>query len=823
MKNQFRANLPHIAALIIFVLASMIYFLPQFQGKVLHESDIVIYKAAAKEAVDFEKETGSQTLWTNSMFGGMPTYLISAKQKNNLVKYVQKVTNLGISRPSGYFIRGMICFYILMLVLRINPWLGIVGSLAFAFATNNILLFDSGHMTKLNCIMSSPAVIAGVILVFRKNYLWGGALFGISLAMNVLANHPQMTYYLALVLGIYFIIQVYKAFKTKEWGHLGKATGILAITSLLALGCSASKLLTTYEYGKDTMRGEPILAPTGDDFNSSEIDGLAWEYAMQWSNGGLDLLSSYIPRAVGGGSQETLSSKSKTVKDLKRKGVNVRDGIPLPLYWGDLPFTSGPIYFGAVIFFLFFITIFTLKGKYKWWLLSAVLLTFAMSMGKNLEFFNRLMFDFFPMLNKFRTPNSVLSVTAILIPMLAMIGVSQMIKAENKVRLIKPLLIATGILGGLTLIVAFIGPSMFDMSSPGDARLAQNGIDVDAFLDDRGSVLRSSALRSLAFILLTFAVVYFFLKSKLSTSILIGAIAGLTLMDLLPVDMRYIAHGDFISQRKYDQTFSPRTVDNQILNDSNPHFRVHDMSIDSWNSSLTSYFHKTIGGNHAAKLQRYQDLISRHLGPGNQKVFNMLNTRYFIQPGNNGPTATLNPAALGNAWFVNNVIQVSSADEEISKLSDFDPAGDAIVHKEYSAYVEGLNPAKEGRITLTEYQPNYLKYESQTSSDQLAVFSEIWYGPDKGWQAYIDKKPVDHICANYALRAMKVPSGNHIVEFRFDPPVFKTGELISLICSLLLIGVLLALLVKYFLSKKGSEQQEHAKAKKKKGKKKSKP
>jgi uncharacterized membrane protein YfhO len=442
----------------------------------------------------------------------------------------------------------------------------------------------------------------------------------------------------------------------------------------------------------------------------------------------------------------------------------------------------------VVAFFLFIFGLFAVKGDVKWWMFGAVFLTVLLSMGKHFEILNKFLFDYFPLFNKFRAPSSILSITAIFIPILGVLAISELIKSTKKSDYIRPLLISTGILGGISLILWLAGASFFDFNAPGDEQYKEI---IDVLKDQRAALLSSSALRSLLFILLVSGTIYLYLKDKITSNILIAVISILGLVDLVQVGKGYLDKRDFVTKSVFKNEFEPRQVDNQILEDKDPNFRVLDVTVNTFNSASTSYFHKTIGGYHAAKLQRYQDLIERHISQNNQAVLNMLNTKYFIVKGQDGnPTVQRNPAALGNAWFVNNIKFVPDANAEIDSLTTFDPAGDAIVHEEFKAYIGSLVPSKNGTIILTSYTPNKIEYQSDTQSEQLAVFSEIWYGPNKGWQAYIDGKPVDHIRVDYALRGLKVPVGKHNIVFEFRPNAYYTGEIISLICSLTLLVLL---------------------------------
>ena len=786
---------PYILPVLLIVAVNIFYFLPQFEGKVVRQGDTIQHVGMSKEATDFREKTGEEALWTNSMFGGMPTYQISARNNNNLLQYVENAMTLFISRPAGYFIAGMIGFYALMLLLGVNPWLSLLGAFLFGFTTNNMTLFEAGHNSKLMAIMTSAPVIAGVLLTFRHKYLLGGAVFGIALGINIAANHPQMTYYLGLCVLILVVIELVKSIREKQVGAYFKALAVMAGMSVLALGSSASKLWTTYEYTKATMRGGQVLT-SGDASDTKTADakgGLEWDYAMQWSNGVGDLMAAIVPKAVGGGSGEWLDGKS-----VLGKAVGQRQPFQAPMYYGSLPFTSGPAYFGIVAVLLFILGLFVVRGDVKWWMLGAVLLTVLMSMGKNFEVFNKLLFDTLPVLNKFRSPSSILSVTAIFIPILGVLALSEISKAGDKKIFIRPLFISAGVLTVACLALWLFGGSFFDFTAPGDEQYEQIK---DVLLKQREALLAGSARRGLLLVILTAAVLFLYLKEIIKFPVLVGLVSVLGLFDLVQVGKDYLDKRDFVSKTTYRNEFQPRPADSQILNDKDPNFRVLDLSVNTFNSASSSYFHKTVGGYHAAKLQRYQDIIERHISKSNMKVLNMLNTKYIIEPSEGGDAvARLNPAALGNAWFVNRIIWVDNANAEIDSLDGFDPAVDAVVSKEFTESLKGLNPSKTGTIRLTSYSPNKIEYSSDAQGDQLAVFSEIWYGPDKGWQAYVDGKPAEHIRVNYTLRGMKVPGGKHVITFEFKPKSYDLGETISLICSGLLLA-LLAYVIYYYISR----------------------
>ena len=791
MNNLIQKAIPHFVAIVIFLAACAAYFSPQLQGKVPQQSDMIQYRGMAQEAKNFYEKTGERTLWTNSMFGGMPTYQINTVSAGNNLRILDGLGTLFIKAPIGRFFAAMLGFYILMVVLGVNQWLAVIGAIAFGFTTNTLILYEAGHETKVKAISYLPLVTAGLLLAFRRRYLLGGILFAVGLGLDIMANHVQMTYYFFITLIIFGLAQLVYSIQRKELAHFGKAAGALLIGGLLAIGSTASNLWITYEYAKDTMRGEPILETTGDPASSSETNGLEWEYAMNWSNGVVDLFASFIPGVAGGGSQEPAGPNSAVVKNLQSKGARLPANFTAPLYWGGLPFTSGPSYFGAVIFFFFLMGLFLVKGPVKWWIGLGVLLTMMLSMGKNLEGFNRLFFDYFPLYNKFRTPNSILSVTAFLVPTLSILALHKIVNEKvTKAEALRSLKIAGGIAGAICLFFALLGPSFFDFTNPQDQRYVQMGYDANALISDRQSLMRTDAFRSLLLVLFSGGLVWAYLPEKVKLHILLIGLAALVVFDQWTAGRRYLNSEFFVSKSQYQANFQPSPADQQILQDTDPNYRVYDATVSTFQSSKASYFHKSIGGYHAAKLQRYQDIIDRHLSQNNQRVLNMLNARYFIVNGQDGqPAVRRNPDALGNAWFVSNIRMVNSANQEIDALSDFDPGQEAIVHQEFSNYVSGFTPSKNGTITETDYQPNHLTYQSESSSEQLAVFSEIWY--NKGWQAYIDGQPVEHIRVDYILRGLRIPAGQHTVEFKFEPVAFERGKLASTIfSSIILLGLL---------------------------------
>lgn len=818
MQSLLKKFGPHLAAVVIFFTVNALYFSPQIEGKVIQQGDITQYVGMSQEMREYKEETGRNTLWTNAMFGGMPTYQISSVREGNLLRPVKRGFNFWMSRPIGLFFSAMISFYIMMVVLGVNPWLGIIGAIAFGFTTNNFVLFEAGHNSKLDTIAFLPLMAAGILSTYRKKYLLGGILFAVGTGLNLLSNHPQMSYYFVMTLLVFAVAQFIYSLRQGELAHFFKASAILVAGGLLALGASLANILVTLEYTEDTMRGKPILeqaaaASPSAETNSSETDGLAWNYAMNWSNGTIDLFSTIIPGVAGGSTAEPLPSNSAVAQFVARQGGRLPEGVKLPLYWGALPFTSGPNYLGAGICLLFILGLILVDGPAKWWLGLGTLLTLMLSLGSNLEWFNRIFFDYFPLFNKFRSPNSVLSVTAFLIPFLGLLAVNELLKESlDKKKALRALYIAAGILSVICAYFWMIGPSSFDMSSARDAQLAQSGIDAVTIQQDRATLMSSDAMRSLFIVLLCGGLIWAFLQNYISKLILMAGLGIITVADLSLIGQRYVSADSFVTKSNSRALYAPRAVDQQIQQDGG-YYRVHDLTSDPWNSARASYFHKTIGGYHAAKLQRYQDIIDRYLSRNDPKILNMLNAKYFIVPGqNNQATVQQNPAALGNAWFVNRTKLVGSPNEEIDALASIDPAYEAAVHQEFQDYLQGIQPnapadsIRGDQITLTSYAPNELAYtvNNSGSGDKLAVFSEVWYGPDKGWEAYIDGEKADHIRVNYLLRGLKVPSGQHEIVFKFEPSTYYIGNTISMISS----GIILLALIGYIAYNGYQQYQE---------------
>ena len=795
---NLKKAIPSVLILISFLILSFGLFPDAFNGKVVQQPDMMSFRGISSDVIEYKKETGKTSVWTNSVFGGMPTYIwAGAPYTANKLKPLQKwLLNAGMPFPSGYFFTAFLAFFILTLVLRINPWIGFVGSLAFGLSTYNFLISEAGHASKFLAIMYFPMIAAGTILVYRAKYLIGGLLFGLGLGLNIMASHVQMTYYFAICMAIFVLVKFAYAIKEGTLPSFAKASAFILLPLLLAVGSNASQLWTSYDYMKESIRGPQILEVADGDSKG----GLDKDYVFSWSHGIGESLSFIIPGAYGGGSAEGIDKSSATYKDLKRKGAPARALKSAPLYWGDMPSTSGPIYFGAIVIFLFVFGLMLVEGSMKWWLLISTILITLLSYGKNMMWFNDIFYNYFPLYDKFRSVNSILSVLQFTLPMMGILGLTKLMSPKlNRENALKKLYIATGILGGFVLFMGLVGGSLLDFTGLRDQQLISSGYNIDAIISDRKSLLRGDAFRSLFFILAGAGLIWLYiqdkLKGKFQVTIIFGLLGLLMIMDLGGVGKRYLNSDNFVKAKRYESNFDQRPVDKQILADTDPNYRVFDLSIPTFQSNSASNHHKTIGGYHAAKLRRYMDMIERHIGVGNQKVLDMLNTRYFITK---EQQVQRNPGAMGNAWFVNNIQKVNTPDEEIGALNNIDPKTTAVMMSEFDSYLGGFTSADgQGSITLSDYKPDHLTYTTNTNSEQFAVFSEVIYKPNSsnGWKSYIDGKEVDHVRANYILRAMKVPAGQHTIEFKFKPTVYYAGETISLISSLLLILGLIGFLV----------------------------
>lgn len=835
-KIKGNRNIFIVAGIILgFILISFIYFSPQLEGKKLDAGDTSRFLGTAQELINFKKETGKDALWTNSMFGGMPAYLINTSYPGNLMAKAFKVLD-AIPRPAGYSVLLFVSFFVMLLILGINPWISFVGSLAFGFATHFFALMGAGHMTKVHTLAFMALVVAGILFAYKKKPIVGSIITAVGLSWMLAANHPQMTYYAALMVLIIGITYLIDAIREKTLPAFIKTSVLLVVALILAVGTSFSRLYTTYEYGQYSMRGKSELTAN----NKEQSSGLDKDYILDYSYDLGEAMTAFIPRFKGGGMAEPLGENSNFYQTLEKSQGKARAkqfAENAPMYWGSQPISGAPFYYGAVLCFLFVLGLFLVKGKDKWWIVAVVVLSFLLSLGKNFAFLSDFMLDYFPGYNKFRDVKNIIVIQQFAMALMGVLAVRELYRSRNnKAELLKKLKYAWFVVGGLALVFVVLPGIAGDFRGATDARYAQMGWPdqlLEALREDRRAVLRTDAFKSLLFVSLAAGVIWLYIKEKIKGTYALLLWGLLILVDMWPVDKRYLNNDNFVSPRKAETPFTPTKADQAILKDKGADYRVLNLSVNPWSDASTSYFHKSIGGYHGAKMERYQELIEHHLSPeiqtlskrlGNVKsqsamdslflglpAINMMNTKYVIYNPNAAPL--LNPDALGDAWFVNDVEMVPDADHEIKALGDIDPAKKAVVDQRFSDVLKKVQfePGAQATIQLKEYKPNYLKYEASVQSGTpLAVFSEIYY--PKGWEAYIDGKQVDIARADYVLRAVPIPAGKHEIVFKFHPKSYFVGNKISMASSLILILAVLAVGFVEIRKKAGNEEETSSEA-----------
>lgn len=802
MKNWFNRNATHFAIIGIFIVICLVYFAPAWQGKVLIQSDVTQAQAMQKEIMDFKEKDGKGPLWTNSMFGGMPSYQIWVSYPKNIGTHIMAGLKGALPYPMDVVLLYLLGAYLLLNVLRVKPWLAAVGAIAFAFTSYNFIYIEAGHANKAYAIALFAPVVAGIMLCFQGKNLLGASILALSLALEIRVNHIQVTYYLFIALLILIGIELYHAVKEKKAAAFLKSIGFMAVASMIALAINAGLLWTTYEYSKESIRGKSNITS---ETKGSAQQGVSKEYAYQWSQGVGESITFLIPDAYGGGTRDKLDPNSAVAKELNSRGIDINQVPPnlFPSYWGGKPFTSGPWYFGAAVIFLFVLGLFVLKSRLKWWILSATLLSILLSWGKNFPLISDLFFDYFPLYNKFRAVESTLVVASFLVPILAILTLNELItKGKTLEKVDKKILYSLAIVGGLSLIIWLL-PDLFFSFQTSDhqqwvqslsQQLQDNSFGQalgNALVQERIDLARGDAFRSLIFVLLTGGVVWMLTKGKIKDSFAIVALGIIILIDLWGVDSRYLNKDSFVEKERLEQSFfKPREVDNLILMDKDKEYRVLDLTVDPFNNASPSYFYKNVGGYHAAKLMRYQEVLERQFAKSiNEDVLDMLNTRYIITNNREGTSQSIQrrDKAAGSAWFVDRVTFVKNNEEEMNAIDSFDPKREAFIHQEFKGKIDEkrLGRPTNASIELTDYRPDHLIYEYTAPNDVMAVFSEIWY--DKGWKAFVDGQEIPILRADYILRAAQLPGGNHKVEFKFEPQSYYMGENISLIASIILI------------------------------------
>jgi hypothetical protein len=842
---NFNANLkkilPHIAAVILFLIVAFAYFKPALDGKVMKKGDSIHAWGAKKEIIDYRKQTGENALWTNSMFGGMPSYQINVDYQAKDLGFFKRIMEVYTPDPVRYLLLYMIGFYILLMCMKVNPWLSIAGAIAYAFSTYFVIIIGAGHLWKVNALAFIPPALGGILMVYRGKYIWGGLITAFFLMMELYSNHIQMTYYFVMMVFCISIFEFYHQLKQKNLTHFFKAIGVITIASILALAVNNTNLYNSYEYSKSTIRGKSDLT-LGD--SSNKTSGVDKNYGTQWSYGIQESLSLLIPNVKGGGGspqegmqilQYISGGQMKNVADYYSL-----EQVENQHYWGNQPFTVGPVYVGAFLLFLFILGLFILKSRLKWGLLTASILALMLSWGHNFEALSHFFFDYAPLYNKFRAVSSILIIVEICIPLLAILTLKKIIEEPNiltnKIKIasfnLNVLVVPFALTGGIAALLYLLPNLGLDFMSDIEinyfSQIKKANPDALAFItqvqnelvEARIALFKADALRSLLFIGLGLAALFGFHKQYIKKYVFIATVIALVVVDLYPVNKRYTTNDNFVDKKELRLAYLPTLADFEILQAElkanpdlqkkakdalqkytrknkkasdyekvaaqlwavtyNTNYRVYENMGGAFQNARPSYFHKSINGYHGAKLRRIQELYEYHIEKGNQKILNMLNAKYIIQKGEKGLHAVKNPDALGNAWFVDRYSVMKNADEEIMALNVIDPAKEVILDQKFLSQVKGLTLTSDStaNIQLTQYSPNVLTYQYQAKSEKIAVFSEIYYQP--GWNAYIDGKLTPHFRANFILRAMKVPAGKHKIEFKFEPKAYTIGENISL-------------------------------------------
>jgi len=796
--------LPHILVIVGFIAMSFVYFSPVIDGKVLYMGDIVNLEGAYQDLQEFRAEYDEEPLWVENVFSGMPAYLIGSRNPGNVVyNTVRGIVDI-IPRPAVFLFLLSTCFYLLLIGLKFEWKMAALGAVGFAFSSYFFQIMEAGHTSKTYAIAVFPLIALGVIKTFRNNLLIGGVIFAIAMTMEIGWNHLQMTYYFGIFLGIYTIYHLIESIRQKKVASFAKQVAVLAAGVIIAAAINAGKLWPIYDYSKDSTRGKSEL--TIDDVQgTNKTGGLDKDYITQWSYGVTESINFLIPNFMGGATTEDIGEESNLYRSLQGRAPNARQIVSnVPTYWGDQPFVSGPYYMGAIMLFLFFLGAWILPRKQKLWILIGTVLILMLSWGKNFMPLTEFFIDYVPLYDKFRAVASILTVAMFAVPFLGIMGYRAFMNEElDKAQLKKGLIAAFSITGGLSLIIALIGPSLFDFAGQNDQMFADAGL-LDPLMEDRKDMMRADAFRSFAFIAIAAGLMFLGMNGKMKKAYITPILIVLVVADMWTVDKRYLNDDNFVRKNKMEQPFQPTQADLQVMNDKELGYRVYDTSERLDQSSRSMFFHNSVGGYHAAKLKRYQEMISMHMNRGNQDVFNMLNTKYYLvndQQGNK--SAQLNPGRLGPAWFVPSYRLVENADAEIQALNDFDPAAEAIIDQRFSDQLDGftVTPDPTAQISLTKYINNHVVYDVKCSKPQLAVFSEVYYSGDgKGWNAYINGEKVKHFRTNYILRGMVLPAGEYQVEFKFEPVPFTAGVKISYASSAILILLVLFTLYRLFRS-----------------------
>ena len=780
-----------------FIIIALAFFYPVLQGKVIYQSDIAQYIGMSKQMKEYQQENDDHLYWTDRAFVGMPTYQLGAEFDHNYVKEFDRLLRF-LPRPADYLFLYFIGLYILLLVFKVDYRIAFIGALAFGFSTYLIVILQVGHNSKAHAIAYMPLVIAGIVSVFRKNYILGGLGLALAAALEVSANHYQMTYYLLFLVIILGIIYLIDAIKQQTLPDYFKAIGVMLIAGIIALSANSTRLLSTMEYTEQSTRGPSALADTSknDDLSSS---GLTYDYITSYSYGVLESFNLFIPNFMGGSSSQSFDKDSEIYDQFIQMGASPAQAQQyanqMPAYWGDQPYVAAPAYIGAIVMFLFVLALFLVKGKHKYWIVATSLLALLLSWGDNFSGLTRFFIDYLPLYDKFRAVSSVQVLIELCVPLMAFIGLHRFFSAKiDKSDKLEALKKASIIIGGIIAFFLVFGTSFLDFSGAADQRLLQQQGGqqfVDALKDDRQALFYSDTFRSFIFIAIIAGSLWLYVSERIKKRSAFIITGLLVVIDLAAVDYRYISEDDFVRESRMEQPFQATEADKMVM-DEDGRFRVLDFTSNPFNSARASFFHHSVGGYHAAKPGRIQDLYDYHIKEGNQEVLNMLNVRYILMQNQGKNMAQPNPDAYGNAWFVDSIKFVSTNKEAIESLAQTDLERTAIVHEQWRSQFDfqPIQPDPKASITLIDHQPNKLTYEYKTNTEQIAVFSENYY--PHGWEARINGKEEPHFRLNYSLRGLQVPKGSGTISFTFDPQVVKTGENISLAGSVAFVILLLA-------------------------------
>lgn len=812
MRDKLKSILPYLLAAIVFASISLLYCYPSFSGKVLNQGDVNQWLGGAHQLIEYNTENDIPSNWAENVFSGIPAYqIVSGNPQNALTRFVA-ILDSAVSNLLSLFFDGalsllvcyFVCFFIMLRAFGLNAWISIVGSLAVSMSSYFFLIIPAGHETKAQTLALMAPVIGGFFLIFRKKRVAGAAMVMLFSSMGLM-KHPQMSYYMIMMMGVFGIAEIYIHCKEKRYKDILISLAVFVVSIGVGFGTGYHSFASNNEYVKESIRGGTSELALASGEAEEETSGLDFDYATQWSYGVSETMTFLIPNYMGGASGYNVGTNSRMYKELKSHGVDAQQSkslvSSLPTYWGEQPFTAGPVYMGAIVCFLFLLGLLIVKGPYKWALLVATLFSVALSWGHNFESLSRLFFNWFPMYSKFRAVSSILVVAEITMPLLGFLAIKDIMEGKvEKKNLQKSIGISAAVTGGICLLMAILGPSLCSFTSSYDAQTLSQMPDwfITALVDQRVDMMTSDAWRSFIFIALGALVMWVYSTGKLKFAPFVATLGVLILADMWPVDKRFFGDDNWVKPSTQTDYFKMTAVEEQILRDPD-YFRVYNVTGNPFSESRTSYYLNSIGGYHAAKLRRYQDLIDAHLSRNEMSVLNMLNTRYFIIDDNGAQRVMYNPDAYGNAWFVDAVVPVENAKSESDALSSIDLKKLAVTDKKFSSFVQ---PAADGvaessSIVLTAHTPDRLEYVSDSQTGGTAVFSEIYY--PYGWNAYIDGEKQEHFRVDYVLRALNIPAGHHEVVFEFRPDSIYKGYKVSLTFKIIMYLVVIAAIASHII------------------------